>query len=304
MRFPALLVTLSVLGDVNKFFQNLFYNVLWWIIGYGPLGFFTAMIVQTILVPIPSELILMLGGMAFSVQYNVFSLIPLMVLFFLQSSEFSFILFLFLPPEFFSYFALMFYLPLLTSPYNLDYGIILAGLVGGTGEVAGCIIAFYIARFVGRPVIDRWEKEAIDIRKGVYQTSGGRMRRAFDKAIIYNLGDAVLVADRWFTKWGGWAILATRLIPFVPFDLVSYGSGLTKIKFKTFFIPSVIGGYPRAFMYCFFGAKLLQYLTYTTFGNPYTLFFLIVGLVVVLVAIIYEFVIKRKFLVARSNTKK
>ncbi len=287
MYLPVLFVALSILDGINAFFQNLFNGVLLWIFIYGPVGFFAAMILQAIIAPIPSELVLMLGGTAFSLQYNVISLIPLIVLF----------------PEIFNFFTLIFYLPLLSSLYTFDYGILLAGFVGGTGEVAGGVIGFYIARFVGRPVIERWENEATEMEKKGYEPGGGRLRRLFDKVVIYMLGDAVLIADRWFTKYGFWAILAARLIPLILFDAVSYGAGLTKIKFRSYIFPTIIGGYPRAFLYCFLGAKLLLYLNYVTFGNPYTLFFIIIALVVVLVALLYEFVIKRKYLVAGNNTK-
>lgn len=287
MYLPVLFVALSILDGINAFFQNLFNGVLLWIFIYGPVGFFAAMILQAIIAPIPSELVLMLGGTAFSLQYNAISLIPLIVLF----------------PEIFNFFTLIFYLPLLSSLYTFDYGILLAGFVGGTGEVVGGVIGFYIARFVGRPVIERWENEATEMEKKGYEPSGGRLRRLFDKVVIYMLGDAVLIADRWFTKYGFWAILAARLIPLILFDAVSYGAGLTKIKFRSYIFPTIIGGYPRAFLYCFLGAKLLLYLNYVTFGNPYTLFFIIIALVVVLVALLYEFVIKRKYLVAGNNTK-
>lgn len=287
MYLPVLFVALSILDGINAFFQNLFNGVLWWIVIYGPIGFFAAMILQAIIAPIPSELVLMLGGTAFSLQYNAISLIPLIVLF----------------PEIFNFFTLIFYLPLLSSLYTFDYGILLAGFVGGTGEVVGGVIGFYIARFVGRPVIERWENEATEMEKKGYEPSGGGLRRLFDKGVIYMLGDAVLIADRWFTKYGFWAILAARLIPLILFDAVSYGAGLTKIKFRSYIFPTIIGGYPRAFLYCFLGAKLLLYLNYVTFGNPYTLFFIIIALVVVLVALLYEFVIKRKYLVAGNNTK-
>lgn len=286
MYLSAMLVTLSLLDSVNAFFQSLFNGVLWWIFTYGPIGFFAAMILQAIIAPIPSELVLMLGGAAFSIQYHAISLIPLIVLF----------------PGIFNIFNLIFYITLFSSLYGFDYGILLAGFVGGTGEVAGGVIGFYIARFVGRPVIERWE-EAIEMEKKEYQTSGGRLRRLFDRVVIYTLGDAVLIADRWFTKYGFWAILAARLIPFMLFDAVSYGAGLTKIKFKSYFFPTVIGGYPRAFLYCFLGAKLLLYLNYVTFGDPYTLFFIIVALIVVLVAVMYEFVIKRRYLVTKNGVK-
>ncbi|MGQ9721248.1 MAG: VTT domain-containing protein [Candidatus Jordarchaeum sp.] len=114
--------------------------------------------------------------------------------------------------------------------------------------------------------------------------------------IIYNLGDAVLIADRWFTKYGFWAILVLRLIPFMITSAITYGAGLTNIKFKSYIVPTVLGGLPRAFLLCYLGAQLLMYLNYATFGNPYTWFFIIMALIVVLIVAVYEFLIKRKYL--------
>ncbi len=288
MYMLLLLATLSVFDGVNAFFQALFNGIMLWIFTYGSAGLFAAMLLQAVAAPIPSEFILMLGGAAFSLQYYVTFFTPLMVS----------------TPEAFNFFTLVLFAPLVFPIFNFDYGIFLAGLVGGTGEVVGGVIGFYIARFVGRPVIERWENKAIVMEKEEHTSDGGRIRRTFDKIVIYILGDAVLIADQWITRYGFWAVLVTRLTPLIPFDFISYGVGLTKVKFRTFIIPTVIGGYPRAFMYCFFGAKLLLYLNYATFGNPYTLFFIIVAMVVALLAVIYEFVIKRKYLAPRDGTIK
>ncbi|MEM2984424.1 MAG: VTT domain-containing protein [Candidatus Freyarchaeota archaeon] len=287
MHLLLLLVTLSVFDGINAFFQALFNGIMLWIFTYGSFGLFAAMLLQAVVAPVPSEFILMLGGAAFSLQYYVTLFIPLMLS----------------APEVYNFFTLIFF-PSVFPIFTFDYGIFLAGLVGGTGEVVGGVIGFYIARFVGRPVIERWENKAIAIEKEEHVSNGGRIRRTFDKVVIYILGDAVLIADRWITRYGFWAILVTRLTPLIPFDFISYGVGLTKVKFRTFIIPTVIGGYPRAFMYCFFGAKLLLYLNYATFGNPYTLFFIIVAMVVALLAVIYEFVIKRRYLAPREGTTK
>ena len=136
---------------------------------YGLGGFFSLMILQTVLAPIPSEGVLMLGGMSF--------------------------------------------------------GVVLAGLVGGLGEISGGAIGFLLARKFGR----------------------GYVEKAIGK-------HSIKVADRWFDKYGAKAVLVGRLAPMIPFDLISYSAGLTNIDFNHFMWATVIGGMPRAFFYAYLGA--------------------------------------------------
>jgi uncharacterized membrane protein YdjX (TVP38/TMEM64 family) len=50
-----------------------------------------------------------------------------------------------------------------------------------------------------------------------------------------------------------WAVLLGRFAPFIPFDPISYGAGLTQMKFRSFLIPTTIGTLPRALFYTFLG---------------------------------------------------
>ena len=40
-------------------------------------------------------------------------------------------------------------------------------------------------------------------------------------------------ADRWFARWGVYAVFAGRLLPGVAFDAISYDAGLTSMRFAT-----------------------------------------------------------------------
>ncbi|MFQ5979754.1 MAG: TVP38/TMEM64 family protein [Candidatus Heimdallarchaeota archaeon] len=143
----------------------------------GPLGLFFAMIIQAIVAPIPSELILSFAGAAFAEKYGV------------------------------------------------ELGLFLAVVFGSLGSIAGAIVAFWIAQQGGRPLVEKMVEE-----------------------------EALLFADSLLEKYGGWAILIGRLTPFIPFDAVSYGAGLSKgINFRTFIVPTVIGVVPRAIFYCSLG---------------------------------------------------
>jgi uncharacterized membrane protein YdjX (TVP38/TMEM64 family) len=143
----------------------------------GPLGLVIAMIIQAVLAPIPSELILSFAGAAFAEKYGI------------------------------------------------ELGLFLAIVFGSLGSIAGAIVAFWIARQGGRPLVEKLVEE-----------------------------DALLFADNLLEKYGAWAILVGRLTPFIPFDAVSYGAGLSKgINFRSFILPTIVGVVPRAIFYCSLG---------------------------------------------------
>lgn len=52
----------------------------------------------------------------------------------------------------------------------------------------------------------------------------------------------------------GWLLIAVlRLFPILPFNLVNYGLGITKIKFRTYFITTLIFLIPPEIIYTYFG---------------------------------------------------
>ncbi len=152
---------------------------------YGLAGFFSLMVIQTIVAPIPSEGVLMLGGVSF--------------------------------------------------------GFVLAGLVGGLGEIAGGTVGFLLARRFGR----------------------GYVEKVIGKS-------SLAVSDRWFAKHGAKAVLAGRLTPMIPSDLISYSAGLTSIDFNSFMNATVIGGIPRAFFYAYLGAKAAEGLSVVGLESTFT----------------------------------
>jgi uncharacterized membrane protein YdjX (TVP38/TMEM64 family) len=104
------------------------------------------------------------------------------------------------------------------------------GLYGGLGSTVGGIICFYIARLGGRPLAERFVK-----------------------------GEAMGRVDLWFHRYGSSAILLGRLIPFIPFDAVSYLSGLTKVKLWKFATLTFIGSIPRCLLYAYLGDMIAKY---------------------------------------------
>jgi uncharacterized membrane protein YdjX (TVP38/TMEM64 family) len=62
--------------------------------------------------------------------------------------------------------------------------------------------------------------------------------------------------DKFFDKFGTKSIFIARLLPFMPFDIVSYAAGLTSMKFWTFFIATGLGQLPATIIYSYAGKML------------------------------------------------
>lgn len=143
------------------------------------------------------------------------------------------------------------------------FGLLSGWLVGALGSVIAAGIGFYISRKGGRFVAIRF---------------------AGDKGIE--------LADNWFNRWGAWAVLLGRFAPFIPFDAISYSAGLTKMKLKSFMIPTIIGTLPRTLFYAFLGEYFegtLQDLIehYSKYGEiPSTLHWTILRFNIVLLTIV------------------
>ena len=88
-------------------------------------------------------------------------------------------------------------------------------------------ICFEVARALGRPAMERWA----------------------GKSIIDG-------ADRFFERHGVWAILVARLLPFVPFDPISYAAGLTSTGRLAFLGANLAGQLPATFVYSTIGSRL------------------------------------------------
>lgn len=106
------------------------------------------------------------------------------------------------------------------------YGHLWGTLYVVTGATLGAVIAFTIARAVGYAQMQR--------------LFGPRLQLGW-------LGSQNILTGMLF---------ASRLIPFISFDLVSYGAGLTEIKVWRFVLATVAGLVPASFLLAHFGGEL------------------------------------------------
>ncbi len=77
-------------------------------------------------------------------------------------------------------------------------------------------------------------------------------RRSVEKFVSPS---ALARADAFFARYGKHAILVARLLPWISFDLVSYGAGLTPIGFWGFWSMTGIGQLPATLFYTYLGER-------------------------------------------------
>lgn len=100
-------------------------------------------------------------------------------------------------------------------------------LISWTGAMIGAVICFYLAKWFGRPLVER--------------LVGAK---------------SLKMADRFFTKYGRFAVLIARLIPVVSFDLISYAAGLTSMGLWEFFWATGLGQLPATIIYSILGENI------------------------------------------------
>jgi uncharacterized membrane protein YdjX (TVP38/TMEM64 family) len=62
--------------------------------------------------------------------------------------------------------------------------------------------------------------------------------------------------DEFLERRGFWAVLYMRLAPGIPYHLVNYGAGLTKLRVRDMAAATPIGALPRTFAYVALGGSL------------------------------------------------
>lgn len=116
----------------------------------------------------------------------------------------------------------------ITFSNGLLFGWVWGALLSWSSAMAGAALCFWLARTLGRPAVER--------------LAGG--------------STALEVSDLFFKRYGDRSVLIARLLPFVSFDIISYGAGLTPIGFWRFFIATGIGQLPATLIYSYLGQNL------------------------------------------------
>ena len=80
-----------------------------------------------------------------------------------------------------------------------------------------------------------------------------RFGKPFAEKIV---GTSLQSAERFFRTYGLHAMFLVRIMPFVPFDAISYGAPLVGIPFSRFIIATSIGIIPSILIYSYLGTVI------------------------------------------------
>jgi len=116
--------------------------------------------------------------------------------------------------------------PLLAGAAGLLFGTAIGTLAAIAAATLGAAVAFSISRRFGAKPVDELS------------------------------GDRVRVVQDWIAARGFVAVLYARILPLMPFTLVNYAAGLTRVRLLVFASATAIGCTPRAFAYVALGGSL------------------------------------------------
>jgi uncharacterized membrane protein YdjX (TVP38/TMEM64 family) len=115
-----------------------------------------------------------------------------------------------------------------TFANGLLFGWVWGAALSWSSAMLGAALCFWIARVLGRPVVEK--------------LVGG--------------SKALEVSDLFFDRYGPASILIARLLPFVSFDIISYGAGLTPVRFGRFLLATGVGQLPATLLYSYLGQTM------------------------------------------------
>ena len=125
--------------------------------------------------------------------------------------------------------------------------VLLAGLLGGLGSVAGSLAEYYVARAGGRPLIEKYGKFLLITRKDIER------------------------ADSWFASRGELTIFIGRLIPGVR-HFISIPAGVARMNVIRFSIFTFLGAFPWSLALAWAGFLLgKNFETIRDFTRPFVL---------------------------------
>jgi len=116
--------------------------------------------------------------------------------------------------------------PLLAGASGLLFGTAVGTPVAIASATLGAVVAFTIARFVAHGAVER--------------LAGRRLTRI----------------QEWIEQRGFWAVFYARIVPGVPYSMLNYVAGVTRIGLPAFAAATAIAIAPRAFAYTALGGSL------------------------------------------------
>ena len=135
-----------------------------------------------------------------------------------------------------------------------DFNLVLVGVVGALGNLAGSLVAYWLGARGGRPLVEK-----------------------YGKYVLLSHHDLDL-ADRWFAKYGRSTVFFTRLMPVVR-TFISFPAGISRMKLSTFSIYTFLGALPWSIFLAYVGFKLGE--NWDTLGGYFHKADILIGILIV-----------------------
>jgi uncharacterized membrane protein YdjX (TVP38/TMEM64 family) len=116
----------------------------------------------------------------------------------------------------------------ITITNGLVFGPIWGSLLSWSSMLLGSSICFVLSRTLGRPFATRVVGKSLD------------------------------KAESFFNRYGLQAVFLVRIMPFVPFDAVSFGAGLVGVPYLKFILATAVGTIPSIMVYSYIGSKVSE----------------------------------------------
>ena len=134
-----------------------------------------------------------------------------------------------------------------------EFGLFGVALAGAFGCVVGSVPAYYLGLYGGRPLIEK-----------------------YGKYVLVSHHDLDL-ADRWFGRYGDWAIFFSRLLPVVR-TFISFPAGVAKMNVPRFIVYTFVGSFPWCLGLAYIGMKLGE--NWGTLGGYFHKFDVVIGILI------------------------
>jgi len=112
-----------------------------------------------------------------------------------------------------------------------QYSVLGMGMAGAVGCVVGSVASYWLGVFGGRPFVEKYGKYILVHKRDIAR------------------------ADKWFSKYGDWAVFISRLLPIVR-TFISLPAGISRVNFPRFVIYTFVGSFPWCYMLAYFGMRL------------------------------------------------
>ncbi len=142
--------------------------------------------------------------------------------------------------------------------YAGRFSLIWVAIAGAVGCNVGSLVAYYVGARGGRPLAERYGRYVLVTRHDLE------------------------MADRWFARYGDWAVFFSRLLPVVR-TFIALPAGIARMNFLRFNVYTFLGSLPWCWVLAYAGMKLGE--RWTTLRTYFHRFDAVLGVLLVIGAV-------------------